>query len=270
MPKMKRVIEEVDRREEVSVSSVVFGLVMVAALIVAGAALMGGSLSRMESHFANTTDGAARSVGLGVTSVTVIGLEHDPQLAAEIRGAAMVEPGENMFRADPHRIAARIEATRKVVNVRVHRLWPDQIVIMAEPARPLALYHDGAHWQVVDTLGRVLPEEDPEAFAGLPRLAGAGAMEAAPQIVTALEREPELAEHVILVRRINDRRWDLHMESGAVARLPLDDALEPALTQLAALNLRTGMATRALAAIDLRVPGRVFLKPADAQAEGAA
>ena len=270
MPKVKRVIEEVDRREEVSVSSVVFGLVMVAAIIVAGAALMGGSLSRMESQMANATDGLARSVGLGVNSVTVIGLDHDPLLTAEVRGAAMVEPGENMFRADPHRIAERVEATQKVVNVRVHRLWPDQIVIMAEPARPLALHHDGADWHVIDTLGRVMPAEAPHTHAHLPKLSGEGAESAALAFVAAIEAEPELSQRIQLAERVNTRRWDLHMQGGTIVRLPLDAELEPALAELAALDLRTQLTGRRVTAIDMRVPGRLFLKPNAPVAEGAA
>ena len=270
MPKVKRVVEEIDRREEVSVSSVVFGLVMVIAIIVAGAALMGGSLSRMESQMANTTDGLARSVGLGVSSVTIIGLDHDPVLASDIRGAAMVEPGENMFRADPHRIAQRVEATQKVVNVRVHRLWPDQIVIMAEPARPLALHHDGTAWRVIDTLGRVIPTENAQTHANLPKLTGMGAEEAALTLITALSDEADLFEQVQFAERINTRRWKLVMDGGTVIRLPLDAELPAALAELAALDLRTELTTRRVAAIDMRVPGRLFLKPAPQANEGAA
>lgn len=247
--------------EDVSVSSVLFGLVMIAALVVATAAFMGGSLSQIGSKVDNTTDTMARSVGLAVSSVRVVGLDHDPVLKSDVRAAAMVEPGENMFRADPQAIRARVEATRKVVNVRVHRLWPDQIVIMADPAEPMALYHDGEDWRVIDTLGRTL-DDDPLEHAGLPRLTGEGAPAAALDLVVQLDMVPELAGELAYAERVAERRWNLHMESGTVALMPRDVELGDALVRLDNLQFDTGLADRGLARLDLRQRGPIYLTPA--------
>ena len=97
--------------EEVRVSSVVFGFVMLVAIVVATAAWMGGSMSQIENRFASFMDDTARTVGIAVNDVSIIGLEQDPALAQDIRAAAMIEPGENMFRADPHVIRRRVEGT---------------------------------------------------------------------------------------------------------------------------------------------------------------
>ena len=105
--------------ERTQISSVIFGLVMVVALIVAGAAMLGGSLSQVGQRFGSAMDGASRSVGLSVDTVEVIGLEHVPALARQVKASAMIEPGENMFRADPHIIRRRVEDTRLVTKVRV-------------------------------------------------------------------------------------------------------------------------------------------------------
>ncbi|MCI4645607.1 MAG: FtsQ-type POTRA domain-containing protein [Hyphomonadaceae bacterium] len=247
--------------EDVSVSSVLFGLVMIAALVVAAAAFMGGSLNQLESKVANTTDSMARSVGLAVTSVSVIGLDHDPVLKSDVRAAAMVEPGENMFRADPHAIRARVEATRKVVNVRVHRLWPDQIVVMVDPAEPMALYHDGEDWAVIDTLGRTM-DIAPADYAGLPRLTGTGADAAALDLVVQLDLVPELRDGLLYAERVAERRWNLHMQGGTVALMPRDGALGDALVRLDTLQFQTGIADRGLARVDLRQDGPVYLTPA--------
>ena len=246
--------------EDVSVSSVLFGLVMIAALVVAMAAFMGGSLSQIGSKVDNPTDTMARSVGLAVSSVRVVGLDHDPVLKSDVRAAAMVEPGENMFRADPQAIRARVEATRKVVNVRVHRLWPDQIVIMADPAEPMALYHDGEDWRVIDTLGRTL-DDDARDHAGLPRLTGEGAPAAALDLVVQLDMVPELAGEIAYAERVAERRWNLHMESGTVALMPRDTELGDALVRLDTLQFRTGLADRGLARLDLRQSGPIYLTP---------
>lgn len=263
--KAKRPAKPVPAAEEpVSISSVFFGLAMIAAIIVATAAWMGGSMSKVERHLANLSDGAARALGLAVTDVAVIGLETDPALAEAVRAAAMVEPGENMWRADPHAIRTRLLATNQVVNVRVHRLWPDQLLIMADPADAVALWHDGAAWQVVDALGRVMPGAVPDVHAHLPRFAGAGAPEAVPQAVAALAAHPEIAGQAAHLTRIADRRWDLQLESGAVVRLPGDDRLEAALAGLDRLDADTGLLARPLAIVDLRLAARTVLVPAAA------
>jgi cell division protein FtsQ len=252
--------------EEVRVSSVIFGIVMLVAILVATAAWMGGSMSQIGTRFGGFVDDTARVVGIDVKDVSVLGLEDNPALADEVRAAAMIEPGENMFRADPHLIRRRVEATSKVLNVRVHRLWPGQIVILADAADPVALWHDGRQWQVVDGLGRILPGAHAEDHPDLLRLAGLGAPEAAPKLAAALAAAPDINGRVAVATRIGDRRWDMRFINGVTVRLPEDTALEPAIQRLAKLQVRTALTQRPLEMIDLRSRGRVYLRLADAPA----
>lgn len=247
--------------EEVRVSSVIFGIVMLIAIVVATAAWMGGSMSQIESRFAGLMDDTARMSGVSVSNVSVIGLEQNPALANDIRAAAMIEPGENMFRADPHLIRRRVEGTRKVLNVRVHRLWPDQIVILADAAEPVALYHDGKAWTVVDGLGRIIPDARAEDHKQLVRMAGQGAPSAAPVLAKALSASPDIAPRVAIATRVADRRWDLRLVTGVTVRLPEDPTLDAALDRLSTLQVRTALTQRDLSAIDLRNQGRVYLTP---------
>jgi cell division protein FtsQ len=256
--------------EEVRVSSVIFGIVMLVAILVATAAWMGGSLSQIGSRFGGFVDDSARLVGMDVKDVAVMGLNDNPVLAEEVRAAAMIEPGENMFRADPHLIRSRVEATNKVLNVRVHRLWPGQVVILADAAEPVALWHDGRQWQVVDGLGRVLPGARAEDHPDLLRLAGQGAPEAAPQLTAALAAAPDISGRVAVATRVNGRRWDMRFINGVTVRLPEDDGLEPAMQRLAKLQVRTALTERPLEMIDMRSQGRVYLRLAEAAAELAA
>lgn len=248
--------------EEIRVSSVLFGLVMLVAIVVATAAWMGGSLSQIETRFGGFLDDTARMAGVAVNDVSVLGLEQNPALAGDVRAAAMIEPGENMFRADPQLIRRRVESTRKVLNVRVHRLWPGQIVIIADAAEPVALWHDGKDWTVVDGLGRILPDASSTNFKTLVRLAGQGAPSAAPALVKALKDAPDVSARLAIATRIADRRWDVRLVNGATVRLPEDEALESALGRLANLQTRTALMQRPVTMIDLRNTGRIYLSPA--------
>jgi cell division protein FtsQ len=246
---------------ETSISSVIFGLVMVVAMIVAGAALLGGSLSKAGQRWGSAMDGVSRTVGLSVDTVEVIGLEHQPSTAREIKVAAMIEPGENMFRADPHAIRRRVEDTRLVSNVRVYRLWPDTVMIYADAAEPSALWHNGEDWAVVDSLGRLMTRAKPADHTNLVKSVGIGAPEAVPALDAALTGMPELAAYVDHAKRIAGRRWDLVLNTGTIVKLPSDEALQDGILMFSRLEKAGDLTRRPLKAIDLRVPGRVFLTP---------
>jgi len=261
----RRASEDViDDREEVQVSSILFGLAILTALIVAAAAWMGGSLSQLERRAGHMLDSVARSTGLAVQYVSVEGV--NDELADELRFAALVEPGENMFRADPYLVRDRVEATGQVVNVQVHRFWPDHILILADAVEPVALWNNGdlsdasATWTVVDGLGRIMPDQS-TSTSGLVHVVGAGADVAAPDLARALDEFPRLAARVERARRISEDRWDLKFDSGVVAQLPRDSAQGPAIRRLAFLDRDTEILDRRLRRIDLRHAEQVFLAP---------
>ncbi|MEC7291229.1 MAG: cell division protein FtsQ/DivIB [Pseudomonadota bacterium] len=256
--------------ENTQISSVIFGLVMVVAMIVAGAAMLGGSLSQVGQRWGSAMDGASRSVGLSVDTIEVIGLEHVPAVARQIKASAMVEPGENMFRADPHIIRRRVEDTRLVTNVRVYRLWPDTVMIYADAAEPTALWNDGDTWSVVDSLGRLMTKVRPQDHLDLVKTVGEGGPEAVPSLETAFLVMPDLRAEVDHARRVAGRRWDLVLKSGALVKLPNDEQITPSIVSFARMEKAGELTRRPLISIDLRVAGRVFLTPAQEQMGGAA
>ncbi len=259
-------VAELAEPQPVSISSVLFGLAILTALIVSAAAWMGGSMSQIERRAGNLTDSAARAMGLAVEYVSVEGVSAD--LADELRLAALVEPGENMFRADPHRIRQRVEATRLVVNVQVHRFWPDHILILADPVEPVALWNDGRKWAVVDGLGQVVSDNAASvAGEGLVHVAGPGADAAAPALARALAEFPQISGRVELARRAAEERWDLHFDSGIVAHLPRDEAMPAALRRLAFMDRDSAILSRPILSIDIRHADQVFLKPSLAESD---
>lgn len=263
MPKVKQRQPEPEvYGERTQVSSVIFGIVMVIAIIVAGAALLGGSLSKAGQRWGGAMDSMSRTLGLSVDYVEVRGLENaPPTVQRQIKMAAMIAPGENMFRADPHVIKSRIEGTRLVANVRVYRHWPDTVMIYADPAQPSALWYNGEKWAVVDSLGRQMGTVKAIDHAHLVKSVGVGAPEAIPALKTALAHMPALEGQVSVARRVASRRWDLELKTGAIVRLPADEDLGEGVKSFARMDAGGDLTRRALAAIDLRVVGKVFLTP---------
>ncbi|WP_370234901.1 MULTISPECIES: cell division protein FtsQ/DivIB [Henriciella] len=247
--------------ESVDASSVIFGLVMVFAVIVAGAALMGGSLSKIGERATGAFDGVASAFGLSVADVKVVGLDDDAALASMVVRQSEVEAGDNMFTSDPHKIRRRILATGQVTDARVYRLWPNQILIHASPAEPVALWHDGEKWTVVDSLGQLINGVPPEQYPGLIRVAGTRAPDGVPALVRAVSFNQALGDRISYAQRVSERRWDIKLKTGATIRLPADHSIGGAAATLAELDARTSLTSRNLDRIDLRVPGKIFLKP---------
>ena len=247
--------------ERVDTSSVVFGLVMVLAVIVAGAALIGGSLAKVGDRVDTALDGAARTAGFAVSDVQVVGLETDPALASMVERMSEIEPGENMFRADPHTIRRRVVSTGQVTNAKVYRLWPDQILIHASPAEAVALWHNGESWKVIDSLGQTMTGLDAKQHSSLLRISGAEAPDGMKALLSALSRNEAIIDEMSYAQRVSKRRWDLKLRSGMTIQLPADAKIDRAAARLAALNTSDDLTSSALARIDLRIPGRAYLIP---------
>ena len=136
------------------------------------------------------------------------------------------------------------------------------MIIRADAAEASALWHNGEAWQVVDTLGRVMTRARVSDHVDLPKLAGEGAPIASPNLVAALSALPSVRRELAVARRISERRWDLQLKSGAIVRLPADENLAAGVSSLAEAEASSAISRRALALIDLRVPGRIYLTPA--------
>jgi len=236
--------------DQVKASSVLFGLVIITALIVASAAWMGGSLSAVGKKMSGAMDGMARSIGLSVERVEIEGVSGEHE--SLVRAAVMIEPGENMFRADPVKIAERVEATGAVTHVRVYRLWPDTILVVATPARPVALHRSGEAWLVIDSGGRVRVDLDASAYPALPRLVGADAPEQWPALLEAIAPHPALATLLEGAVHRGSGRWTLLLEGGVSLKLPELQRAGPALAAIETLQARAAILNGSYSEIDAR------------------
>lgn len=246
-------------------SSIVTGLVMVIAVIVAGAALLGGSMSKVGTGVGDALDSAAAGLGFAVQDVRIVGLQQDATRAQFVQRVSEVETGDNMFRANPHEIRRRILSSGQVTSAQVYRLWPNQILIHASPARASAVWHDGEAWRVIDGTGQTMEGLAAQDYTDLVRLSGAEAPAGVPALLRFLARSDDVAERLSYAERVSRRRWDIQLRDGLMIRLPADASVLRAADELEALNSAARLTDRSLARIDLRVPGRTFLEPLEEQ-----
>lgn len=85
----------------------------------------------------------------------------------EVRAAAGIEPGQNLFAVDEVAVARRLEQLPRIKRARVVRGLPDRVVLAVEERTPFALVVRAGRLYWVDEAGHLL---GPEPRAVVPRL----------------------------------------------------------------------------------------------------
>ncbi len=221
-------------------STYAFGTVTAGAVMVAVAAWMGGSLASIDERIQDGLDATAKSAGFTVAKISIEGL--DPRTKADVLNAVAIPVDSNMFRADPFVIKERIEASvENVSEVRVLRQWPNDIWILAENRRPLALWQTEGESKVVDQVGKPMDGEDPAEYVELPRVVGPAGGYAAPELLAQLKLHPQISENLEVAMRVGGRRCNLRLDSGLEIALPEDAQVNEALLAVYNLDEATGV-----------------------------
>ena len=93
-------------------------------------------------------------------------------------------------------------------------------------------------------------------------MVGAGADQAAAEILPLLRQRPRLMGRVDALVRVDRRRWDLRLRDGGLIQLPAGEP-EAALIRLDALDQRERLLDLGFARVDLRTPETVAVRPGD-------
>lgn len=148
-----------------------------------------------------------------------------------------------------------------VEDARVERYFPNKLVLTLRERVPLALLQTEKGHRLIDASGEIIAVASAKEFTHLPVISGAkGAATKAYLILDILQTEPELFSDVWAVHFVSGRRWDVHMRSGLVIKLPERDPVL-AWSRLSRLEAETKITARDLAAIDLRIPGQLIVEP---------
>jgi cell division protein FtsQ len=242
------------------IATYALGTIICGAAMLTLAAWMGGSLGLFGRNLGNGVDVIFRAAGLSIEKINVIGL--DPLVEQRAREAAGIHVGGNILAADPYAIRRRVEQLEAVSGVKVHRFWPDQITIIADPREPIALWQgEGGDWRVIDQRGRTFAEADPQKYLHLPRIVGQDAAVSAATLVTAMAEYPDLAARMETAYRVGGRRWDVKFSGGADVALPEDVKLVEALGALNLMQARSRVLDLPVTRIDARHPERFALRP---------
>lgn len=202
---------------------------------------------------------ASASGGLVVARVTVEGRTNAD--AAEILAASGLAQGQPMLGVSPEAIRARLETLPWVAQASVQRRFPGHVHLVIEERTPFAIWQHRGRFALIDRQGGVIVRDAVERFAALPLVVGEGAASEAATLLGVLAMYPEVKRRVTAAVRVNQRRWNLRLASGADVLLP-EGHEAAALERLVALHQENQVLDRQLVAVDLRLPDRMVLRPA--------
>ncbi len=232
-------------------------------VIVAGAAVIAlavsGTPQRLLADTVRAIEDAAADAGFVVGTVTVEGRVHEDRDA--ILAASGLRLGQPILAVSPDMVRRRLEELPWVEQASVHRRLPSHVHLALTERTPFAIWQNRGTFAVIDRDGRVITRDGVERFAHLPHVVGEGAAEAAAALLDLLDRHPEVKQRIIAIVRVNQRRWNLRLASGADVLLP-EGHEAAALARLAELHRDSAVLDRALKVVDLRLADRLVLRPA--------
>jgi cell division protein FtsQ len=210
---------------------------------------------------------AAGSVGLRVSDIRIEGRENTPEPL--LRAAIGVARGDPILGFSVEQARQRIETLSWVEHATVERRLPGTVVVILRERAPFAIWQNQGKFVLIDRKGQVVTNQEVAQFRHLPLVVGSGAPQAARELLDALTDRPAIASRMEAAVRVGARRWNLHMKNGADVMLPERHEIA-ALDRLVQLQESQAMLDRPLAAIDMRLPDRLVLRPRAEQRNDAA
>ncbi len=233
-------------------------------VLTAGALSWAGADGRLSGVYGSARAGlvdASAAAGLVTGEVFVVGREKTSRAA--LIEALDVTLGEPMLAFDAEAARNRVEALGWVREAVVERRFPDTIFLRIVERKPLALWQRDGQLLVIGRDGVVIEGAAPARFSLLPVIVGDDAPAHAAPLLAVLASEPGLSQRVAAAVRGGGRRWNLRFDNGIDVELPEQD-FAAAWRRLAEFERLHQLLSRNITAIDLRLPDRLVVRPAEA------
>ena len=220
---------------------------------------LGGFIPDIQSASARFTKTRLMNMGFVVKHVDIVGDGRVSEL--EVKAMLGVQPGDYLFDMDIKNAQKRIESISWVETAVVRRLWPNRIDVHIVERRPYALWQKDNVLKVADKSGIIVTGANLEDFGYLPLIVGAGGAENAQEFLEMMAGHEAISINVKAAVYVSERRWDIILKDGG-PRIMLPAANpEEALTRLDGYIKTHGLLGLDLERIDMRVEGRLTLRP---------
>ncbi|MDR1907474.1 MAG: cell division protein FtsQ/DivIB [Holosporales bacterium] len=180
----------------------------------------------------------------------------------DVLAAVGVTAGQSIFLCNLKEIQQRLLKLAWVREASVRRSISGELYIFITEREPIAIYHSGQKFYLVDKNGSLMDTRIEPCFRGLPILSGANAEKAACGILQKLHAYKLVRANISAMQLVQERRWNLKLNNGVEVKLPAQN-VDRALRVLEKL-IRDGQASSGdIRVIDLRFGSKLILKYSD-------
>ena len=199
-------------------------------------------------------------VGFAISSVEISG--HAQLDEIEVLEALDLHPGSSLMIYNADAALMRLQNNGWVSSASVKKIYPGTLKITLREREPLGLWQRGSLVSVIDRQGTVITDGIEDRFAALPLFVGHGAQILASDFLTLLDRYPAIRARTRAAVYVSNRRWDLVLDNEIEIKLP-ETRVEAALDELLRLTAETGLMTRDIVSVDLRLTNEVVVRLTD-------
>ena len=226
---------------------------------VAGVAVIGAEVAGVPALAEQHIAGFAGQFGFRVKRVEVRGVNRMNELA--IYEKVLGQRDQVMTRLDLAALRSDLLSLSWVKDARVSRQLPDTLVVDVVERNPHAVLRDAGRFVLIDETGHEPEAVPPSRAKGMLVLAGKGVENQVGALEKLLEAAPALKAQVSEAEWVGNRRWNLTFRTGQVLALPEgDDEGAAALLSFARMDGVDRLLGGKVAAFDMRVPDRVYLR----------
>ncbi|AXS42674.1 cell division protein FtsQ/DivIB [Breoghania sp. L-A4] len=208
-------------------------------------------------HTLAVADTVTAAAGFSFEAIKLSGQRETDEF--QILEALEIRDGSSLLLFDAQAARDRLARIAWVKNVSVQKFYPGTLQVTVEEREPFALWQRGQIISIIDADGRVITDDVDERYANLLLLVGHGAQERGKAMADMLDAMPSLRSRVRAAVLIADRRWNLVLENGITVRLP-EEGVDAALSELVRLDDDSGLLSRDIVAVDLRLADRVVVR----------
>ncbi len=200
-----------------------------------------------------------RSVGLAINDVHIKGVKYVKKNS--IYKALQLPKSNRITDYDLEKAYARLMRISGIRHAEIRWVFPGQLIVSIEEAKPLAIYRDEkGNDFVLANNGEILYDMVAQHNRHLLLVEGDEVMQHAPEFIQKIRRIPYIYAHAQKIMFVGKRRWDLTLDNGVVIKLP-EHNYGNALDILHKLDKDKKILNHRIARVDMRIDGRVTIKP---------
>ncbi|MGE0284224.1 MAG: cell division protein FtsQ/DivIB [Rhizobiaceae bacterium] len=223
-------------------------------LVLSGAVVYGTVAG---GHMPTVVQNITARTGFAVDQIKVVGNRETSEI--DVLERLELDGWTSLIGMNADAARDRIAALPWVGAVSVRKTYPNAIEVKLDERQPFAIWQRNAELTVIEPSGKIIAPYRPGRLAGLPVVVGEGAETAAAAFVAKVEQFPDVAKRATVYLRVAERRWDIEFDSGVVVKLP-EFGAEQALADLEAMDRESGLLSKDISVVDMRLSDRVVVR----------